>query len=233
MTSSQPEARGLLVEDLRKEYPTPAGPLRVLRSISLRLNAGDSLAVMGPSGCGKTTLLNILGTLDTPTAGKITLNGDDPFGLAASALAHFRAVRVGFIFQDHHLLGQLTALENVLLAPLALGRVQDTHLVRAKELLQRVGLAEREKHSPAQLSGGQRQRVAIARALMNRPALLLADEPTGDLDAPTADKVAELLLELARDQNAILVVATHSPRIAARMARRASLRDGELADNDD
>ena len=222
------EMQGLCVEDLHKEYPTPTEPLRVLCGVSLQLAGGDSLAVVGPSGSGKTTLLNILGTLDGPTAGRIRLDGEDPFALPSAALARFRARRVGFIFQDHHLLGQLTAQENVLLAALAAGRVGSEETRRAEELLERVGLADRRRHFPSELSGGQRQRVAIARALMNRPALLLADEPTGDLDVATGQVVAELLLELARDQRAMLIVATHSNDLAARMARRARLSEGRL-----
>ena len=224
---------GLVVEHLHKDYPTPAEPLRVLRGLSLRLTGGDSLAVVGPSGSGKTTLLNILGTLDTPTAGRVRLDGQDPFALPAAALAHFRARRVDFIFQDHHLLGQLTAQENVLVAALAAGRVGPDEDRRAAELLERVGLADRRRHFPAELSGGQRQRVAIARALMNRPSLLLADEPTGDLDGATGRVVAELLLDLARDHGAMLIVATHSTELAARMARRLRLAEGRLVDGDD
>jgi lipoprotein-releasing system ATP-binding protein len=221
------------VQDLHKEYPTPTEPLRVLRGISLRLAGGDSLAVVGPSGSGKTTLLNILGTLDVPTAGKVRLDGLDPFDLPAKALARFRAQRVGFVFQDHHLLDQLTAQENVLVAALAAGRVGRPQTQRAEELLERVGLADRRRHFPAELSGGQRQRVAIARALMNRPSLLLADEPTGDLDAAAGRNIAELLLELARDQRAMLIVATHSAELAGQMGGRVRLSDGLLVNGHD
>src|SRR4051812_31518957 len=159
----------LIVTDLRKEYPTPTRPLVVLRGVRLTLSPGERLAVVGPSGSGKSTLLNILGTLDTPTTGTVQLAGVDPFALPANDLAAFRSRSIGFIFQDHHLLPQCTAMENVLLPRLALGSTTEDDRVRAIELLGRVGLADRVTHLPAELSGGERQRVAIARALINRP----------------------------------------------------------------
>jgi lipoprotein-releasing system ATP-binding protein len=218
----------LIVTDLRKEYPTPTAPLVVLKGVNLKLAPGDRLAVVGPSGSGKSTLLNILGTLDTPSGGTVRLADVDPFSLDPKALAQFRSRSIGFIFQDHHLLPQCTALENVLLPRLALAKTTDEDHRRAVELLGQVGLAERVTHLPAELSGGERQRVAIARALMNRPALLLCDEPTGNLDAKTADTVADLLLSLSGDT--ILVAVTHSAHLADRFGRRMRMTEGALVE---
>jgi lipoprotein-releasing system ATP-binding protein len=216
----------LTVSALRKEYPTPTTPLVVLRGVDLRLAPGDRLAVVGPSGSGKSTLLNVLGTLDTPTGGAVRLADVDPFSLPPNDLARFRSRSIGFIFQDHHLLPQCTALENVLVPRLALGKTTEDDRRRAVELLGQVGLAERVTHLPAELSGGERQRVAIARALINRPALLLCDEPTGNLDARTADTIADLLISLSRET--ILIGVTHSEHLATRFGRRARMTDGEL-----
>jgi lipoprotein-releasing system ATP-binding protein len=221
----------LTVTALQKSYPTPAEPLVVLRGIDLCLSPGDSLAIVGPSGSGKSTLLNILGTLDSPTSGTITLDDTNPFTLSPKDLAHFRARKIGFVFQDHHLLPQCSATENVLLAKLAEGRVSDADAARAAELLQRVGLENRATHLPAELSGGERQRVAIARAVMNRPALLLADEPTGNLDTKSAQAIGELLHEVARETNAILIAVTHSPTLAATFPRRLHMQDGQLLES--
>jgi lipoprotein-releasing system ATP-binding protein len=218
----------LIVTDVRKEYPTPTAPLVVLKGVNLKLAPGDRLAVVGPSGSGKSTLLNILGTLDTPSGGTVRLADVDPFSLDPKALAQFRSRSIGFIFQDHHLLPQCTALENVLLPRLALAKTTDEDHRRAVELLGQVGLAERVTHLPAELSGGERQRVAIARALMNRPALLLCDEPTGNLDAKTADTVADLLLSLSGDT--ILVAVTHSAHLADRFGRRMRMTEGALVE---
>jgi lipoprotein-releasing system ATP-binding protein len=216
----------LTVSDLRKEYPTPAAPLVVLKGVNLQLSPGQSLAIVGPSGSGKSTLLNILGTLDTPSGGSVRVGDVDPFALSANDLAAFRSRSIGFIFQDHHLLPQCTALENVLLPRLALGKTTEDDRRRAVELLGQVGLANRVTHLPAELSGGERQRVAIARALVNRPAVLLCDEPTGNLDSRTADTVADLLLSLTRET--ILIGVTHSEQLASRFGRRMRMRDGEL-----
>ena len=221
---------GLLVENLSKEYPTPAEPLRVLDSVSFALGRGEALAVTGPSGSGKSSLLYILGGLEPPTRGRVELAGEDPQQLGAAELARFRNRRIGFVFQDHCLLPQLTALENVLTPTLAEGADAAAEQ-RARALLERVGLGGRMEHSPAELSGGERQRVAIARALVQRPLLLLADEPTGNLDRRTSNVVAELLLELQQESQAILVIVTHSSELAARVARRAELADGRLEFN--
>src|SRR3954447_16322057 len=172
----------LHVEHLGKEYPTRSGALIVLRDINLDLQRGEALAVMGPSGSGKSTLLHILGTLDQPTRGTVRLVGKDPFSLAERDLADFRNRHIGFVFQDHYLLPQCSALENVLLPTLVGHDDRDAVQARARQLLDRVGLAQRLDHRPSELSGGERQRVAVARALIHRPVLLLADEPTGNLD---------------------------------------------------
>jgi lipoprotein-releasing system ATP-binding protein len=221
----------LAVRDLSKDYPTRSGPLPILRGVNLSLDRGESLAVMGPSGSGKSTLLHILGTLDHPTAGTVTLDGTDPFALPEAELAAFRNRQIGFVFQDHHLLPQCSVLENVLV-PTLVSRGTDPAVAEgyARELLQRVGLAERLDHRPAELSGGERQRVAVARALVLKPALLLADEPTGNLDRKTAQAVGELLLELHRQENTVLVVVTHSPELARLLPRRAEMADGALVD---
>jgi len=230
MSESGHDAVTLQAMDVAKEYPTPGEPLVVLRGVSLSMRGGESLAVVGPSGSGKSTLLNILGTLDRPTRGSVRISGADPFALSAKELAKFRAQKVGFVFQEHHLLPQCTALENVLVARLACGKVADEHVQRGRELLQRVGLDKREAHVPAELSGGERQRVAIARALMNRPALLLCDEPTGNLDPKISKVVGELIGELARESGAILIVVTHSAALAEMFARRARVEEGRLVE---
>jgi len=217
------------VRDLSKDYPTRSGPLPVLRGVNFSLNRGDSLAVMGPSGSGKSTLLHILGTLDTPTAGTVSLEGTNPFALPESELAAFRNRRIGFVFQEHHLLPQCSVLENVLIPTLVSKDTKpaDTDAY-ARQLLDRVGLGARLDHRPAELSGGERQRVAVARALVLRPVLLLADEPTGNLDRKTAQAVGELLLELHRQENNILVVVTHSTELARLFPRRLEMADGTL-----
>jgi lipoprotein-releasing system ATP-binding protein len=187
------------------------------------------LSITGPSGSGKSTLLYILGSLEQPTSGTFRLGEQEPLKMPAQELAAYRNRSVGFIFQDHHLLPQLTALENVLVPSLAGGGTNPTEVKkRAQGLLDRVGLADRATHLPAELSGGERQRVAIARALLNRPALLLADEPTGNLDRKRADEVSSLLLELQREEASILIVVTHSTELAERHPLRAELIDGSL-----
>lgn len=218
----------LIVENVAKEYPTRAEPLVVLREASFSLGTAESLAILGPSGSGKSTLLHILGTLERPTSGQVRLDGEDPFALDEPRLAHFRNRRVGFVFQDHHLLPQCNVLENVLVPTLAEGGASHDDVTRAETLLERVGLAARREHRPAELSGGERQRVAIARALLRRPALLLADEPTGNLDRKTAAVIGQLLLDVAQDEQALTVIVTHSQELAARIPRRLELIDGRL-----
>jgi len=217
----------LKAEAICKSYPTRAGALAVLRDVSLCLEPAQSAAILGPSGSGKSTLLNILGTLEPPTAGRVTLDDCDPFALRERELAHFRNRRVGFVFQDHHLLPQCSVLENVLVPTLASGPVDDAD-ERARRLLDRVGLSDRRDHRPAELSGGEKQRVAVARALINQPRLILADEPTGNLDRATAEQVGELLAHLPREQGVILVVVTHSEALARRFDRVYDLVAGAL-----
>lgn len=219
----------LVVENLDKEFATRSGPLVVLSRVSFTLEAGEALAVMGPSGSGKSTLLHIIGTLDSPTRGRVTLDSVDPFALSERDLAGFRNRHVGFVFQDHHLLPQCTVLENVLIPTLVTTEVDRQKVeADARRLLDRVGLSGRLEHRPAELSGGERQRAAIARALILQPKLLLADEPTGNLDRKTAHSVGELLLELHRQENTTLVVVTHSPDLAGLFERRAEMNDGRL-----
>ncbi len=215
-----------------KTYPARGRDLVILREINLRMSAGESAAILGPSGSGKSTLLNILGTLESPTSGTVTLNGRDPFQLGERELALFRNQHIGFIFQEHHLLPQCTVLENVLLPTLAwrvgTGPASGDSLGRAKELIARVGLRDRMEHRPAELSGGERQRVAIARALINDPSLVLADEPTGNLDRTTAETVGNLLLDVLGQRDAVLIVVTHSEQLAGRFPRRYEINEGML-----
>lgn len=222
----------LHAESISKDFPTSRGPLEVLRDVSLQLSRGDSATVMGPSGSGKSTLLNILGALEPPTSGRVTLGGRDPASMSEAELAAFRNRSVGFVFQDHHLLPQCSVLENVLIPTIADRKSHDAPgaLDRAHMLLDRVGLADRADHRPAELSGGERQRAAIARALINRPTLLLADEPTGNLDRASAESVAGLLLDLHHEENTILLVVTHSESLAGHFARRFELADGRLVE---
>jgi lipoprotein-releasing system ATP-binding protein len=227
MTDSTPAA-DLVATKIVKEYPTPAAPLRVLGGVSLALARGENLAILGPSGSGKSTLLSILGTLEPPTSGKVRLGNVDPFALDEKGLADFRSRQIGFVFQEHHLLPQCTVLENVLVPFLADGAATASDRERATELLRRVGLADRLEHRPAELSGGERQRVAVARALVREPTLLLADEPTGNLDRTTAHAIAELLLELQGEQQTILVVVTHSASLAGALSRRMEIDNGVL-----
>ena len=216
----------LVVTDLHKSFVLGERELAVLSGLSFTLAPGETLAVLGPSGSGKSTLLHILGTLEPPTSGKVTLAGRDLHALPEPDLARLRNESIGFVFQDHYLLPQYSVLENVLLPTLAFKKHWEGAEGRAAELLERVRLGDRLRHRPAELSGGERQRAAIARALLNRPTLLLCDEPTGSLDHTTAEAVMDLLLELQSEEGAILVAATHSREIAARFGRRMHLRDG-------
>ena len=217
----------LEVTNVSKEYPTPRGPLGILSNVSLRLGPGQAASIMGPSGSGKSTLLHILGALDPPTSGTVTLDGNDPYQLPEKQVAVFRNEKIGFVFQDHCLLPQCTVLENVL-TPTLVARARNDFVPRARSLLVQVGLTERLDHRPAELSGGEKQRVALARALINQPALLLCDEPTGNLDRKSAEAVASILLELHARQAAILVVVTHSSELAARFPLRYEMTDGNI-----
>jgi len=212
----------LEVTNIAKSYPTPRGSLEILSNLSLSLRPGDAASIVGPSGSGKSTLLYILGALEPPTSGTVTLDGVDPFALAPDALAVFRNRRVGFVFQDHLLLPQCTVLENVLI-PTLVGNVGGAAPARARELLERVGLADRLEHRPVELSGGERQRVALARALIQAPPLLLCDEPTGNLDHAAGDVVATMLFDLHQRQAAMLVVVTHNTGLAAQCPIRFEL----------
>ena len=230
----------LEIANVAKEYPMPRGRLSVLSGISLSLKRGDAAAIMGPSGAGKSTLLYIAGALEPPTAGTVTLEGENPYELPEKELARFRNQSIGFLFQDHCLLPQCTVLENVLIPTLvdtglwgrsttcqAGGQVVDLPH-RARQLLEQVGLGDRVDHRPAELSGGEKQRAALARALIRRPLLLLCDEPTGNLDQESADVIADLLLELHRGQETILIAVTHNASLAARFPLRYELRHATL-----
>ena len=217
----------LKVEKLSKEYPTPSGPLRVLSDVSFSLSKGDAVSIMGPSGTGKSTLLYIIGALEPPTSGSVTLNGQNPFDLSEKQLAAFRNREVGFVFQDHCLLPQCSVIENVLTPTLVSSNSKDAPQ-RARELLEHVGLGQRLEHRPAELSGGEKQRVSLARALITKPQMLLCDEPTGNLDHKAANVVASLLLELQREQQTILIVVTHSAELGSRFPIRYELVDEQL-----
>jgi lipoprotein-releasing system ATP-binding protein len=215
------------VSQIAKTYPTPRGPLSILAGVSFNLQRGDAAAIMGPSGAGKSTLLYILGGLEQPTSGTVTLDGRNPFALSEKELAAFRNQAIGFIFQDHCLLPQCSVLENVLV-PTLVSDYAAASVDRARDLLTQVGLADRLDHRPAELSGGEKQRVALARALIRKPLLLLCDEPTGNLDQASADVVASLLLDVHRRQETILIVVTHSAELAARFPVRYELRNANL-----
>ncbi len=222
-------ADGLVLEGVRKGFDTGGGRVEVLDGVDLRLAAGEAVAITGPSGSGKSTLLHLIGALDAPDAGRVALDGIDPYALPDAELARFRNRQVGFVFQDHHLLPQYSILENALLPAQAFGAATGEDVARARSLLERVGLSHRLDHRPGQISGGERQRAAVARALVREPRLLLCDEPTGSLDRANADGVAELLFELHRAEGNILIVVTHSGELAGRFARRAELDGGRLA----
>jgi lipoprotein-releasing system ATP-binding protein len=212
----------LRAERVSKHY----GDVSVLRDVSFEMARGQSAAIVGPSGSGKSTLLHVLGTLDQPSSGRVEIDGRDPYTLQEKDLARFRNRGIGFVFQDHHLLPQYSVLENVLIPTLAFRDEVRDAAERARALIERVGLAHRIDHRPAALSGGERQRVAVARALVNRPSLLLCDEPTGSLDRARADEVGDLLFEMHTQEETILIGVTHSLEMAARFERRLELREG-------
>lgn len=220
----------LVVSRLTKSYETPAGAVSVLRDLELRVAAGESIAIVGPSGSGKTTLLNLLGALDQPTSGSVTIDGTDLATLSAADAARFRNRAIGFVFQLHYLLPQCGVLDNVLVPRLAGGWDEDAAATRARaeKLLAQVGLQDRLTHLPWQLSGGEQLRVALARALINQPKLILADEPTGSLDPATGERIADLLLQTHATSNAALIVVTHNPALAARMQKTYRLEAGRL-----
>lgn len=218
----------LEVTNLAKSYPTPRGPLTILSNLTLSLRSGDAASIVGPSGSGKSTLLYVLGALEPPTAGTVTLDGVNPFALSSTELAVFRNRRVGFVFQDHLLLPQCTVLENVLI-PTLVGERESDAPEHARELLDRVGLADRLDHRPGELSGGERQRVSLARALIRRPPLLLCDEPTGNLDRAAGEVVASMLFDLHERQHTVLLIVTHNIALAARCPIQFELVGDRLA----
>jgi ABC-type lipoprotein export system ATPase subunit len=239
----------LQLTDVTKRYDSPdgGGSIAVLSRVSLEVRRGESLAIVGPSGSGKSTLLHIIGTLDRATSGRVTLNGRDLSQLDYSRLAAVRNQQIGFVFQSHYLLPQCTVFENVLVPTLVMQggagsplpadgahgvtRPTETAEHRAKRLLKRVGLGERMNHRPGQLSGGERQRVAVVRALINKPQLLLADEPTGSLDHASATSLGQLLVELNREEGVTLIVVTHALELAKRMGRVLRLEEGRLVED--
>jgi putative ABC transport system ATP-binding protein len=212
-----------------KTFPMPAGPVVAVRDLSLRIEAGDFVSICGPSGCGKSTLLHILGCVDTPTEGRLLLEGRDVQALSDAERSAIRLAKIGFVFQRFFLLPMLTAAENVELPQAEAGAARAARRRRTVELLEYVGLAHRADHRPSQLSGGEAQRVAIARALANRPRLLLADEPTGELDQATGRQIVSLFERVHADGTTVVVV-THDPAIAARTPRMFSMRDGRIDD---
>jgi lipoprotein-releasing system ATP-binding protein len=218
----------LKLSNVRKRYGTHERPVEVLRGVSFEMSRGEALAIMGPSGSGKSTLLHLIGTLDLPTSGTIEIEGKNPVSLAEPELARFRNQVIGFVFQDHHLLPQFSVLENVLIPSMVKKEPGQDPDKRARELLEKVGLSHRLQHRPAELSGGERQRVAVARALINRPRLMLCDEPTGNLDRTNASAIAELLFDLHHDEKNVLIVVTHSHEIAERFQHRRELNEGLL-----
>lgn len=223
----------LQLTSVTRRYESPDGGdgLTVLDGVSLEVQAGESVAIVGPSGSGKSTLLQIIGTLDRPTSGTVLLEGRDVTRLSDRELAAVRNLQIGFVFQSHYLLPQCTVLENVLVPTLAIKlppAARRDAAQRAERLLARVGLGARLNHVPGQLSGGERQRVAVVRALINRPKLLLADEPTGSLDRTSAAGLAELLTQLNGEEAVTLIVVTHAPDLARQMGRSVELKNGAL-----
>ena len=213
----------LKVSNVSKDF----GAVRVLRDISFSFTGRMSVVITGPSGSGKSTLLHIIGTLEKPNDGQVEINNTDPFALSDPELARYRNAVIGFVFQDHHLLPQYSVLENVLVPTLAFNQKPDA-TQRAHELLERVGLTHRAWHRPAELSGGERQRVAIARALINQPSILLCDEPTGNLDTATSETIVNLLFELHRVEQSMLIVVTHNLALVSRFQQHLQLSDGRM-----
>jgi putative ABC transport system ATP-binding protein len=226
VTEAAPIVEG---RDLTRVFPMPAGPVTALGHVSIRIEKGEHVAITGPSGCGKSTLLHLLGCVDQPTGGSLLFEGRNVGALSESDRSRIRLTRIGFVFQRFFLLPMLTAWENVELPQAEAGASKTARRARTRELLEYVGLAERTDHRPSQLSGGEMQRVAIARALANRPRLLLADEPTGELDEATGEQIADLFDRVHADGTAIVVV-THNPVVAARAGRRLAMKGGTVVD---
>ncbi|HZS38485.1 MAG TPA: ABC transporter ATP-binding protein [Polyangia bacterium] len=219
------------IQGLRKSYPHGGRVIDVLKGIDLQIGAGEMVAVVGSSGAGKSTLLHVLGTLDQPTGGSIRYDGTDVTRMSPARLADFRNRTIGFVFQFHHLLPEFTALENCAMPALISGEGRDFAYSRANKLLERVGLGHRVTHRPGELSGGEQQRVALARALIMEPRVLLADEPTGNLDTHTGEEIHGLVVELNRERGMTMLVVTHNADLAARMPRRVRMVDGVLTED--
>ncbi len=218
----------LSLQNVGRSYHTSAGTLEVLKSATLAMVPGELVALVGPSGSGKSTLLQIAGLLDTPQSGTITIAGIDASDANDATRTYLRSQYVGFVYQFHNLLPELTAEENVAMAQRIAGASEGTSRIRARSLLDRLGLSARMHHFPSQLSGGEQQRVAIARALANNPALILADEPTGNLDPETSENVLQLLLSIAREEHVAALVATHNMALAKRLHRAVTIHQGQL-----
>lgn len=216
------------VHDLKKTFVKDGSRIEVLRGINLSIDDGDSLAILGVSGAGKTTFVHILGTLDRPTSGTVLFNGLNVFDWQEKKLASFRNRTIGFVFQFHNLLPEFNSLENTMMPALIHGMSRRDALAKAETILHDVGLGDRMTHKPSELSGGEQQRVAVARALIMEPEILLADEPTGNLDTETGRKIEDILLELNRQKGITLIVVTHNQSLAGRMSRSIGLRDGEI-----
>ncbi|MEG3639047.1 ABC transporter ATP-binding protein [Magnetococcus sp. PR-3] len=229
---SEPSSILLKAQALTRGFKTEGGMVEVLKGVDLTLDRGEVVALLGQSGAGKSTLIQILGTLDRPSSGQVTMDGVDLFALSRGKLARWRNENIAFVYQQHRLLPEFDALENVMM-PLMIRRMERTQAVeQATAVLERVGLRHRITHRPGQLSGGEQQRVAIARALVGEPKLLLADEPTGNLDTHTSDAIYDLLMALNQEQDLTLLMVTHNPDLAARMGRRLRMQDGTIVDGD-
>lgn len=218
----------LKAENICKSYPTSAGPLEVLRDVSLSLKEGELISVAGPSGCGKSTLLNILGTLDQPDKGTLEITGKNVALLDDESVSRLRSEFIGFVFQFHHLLPEFTIAENLMIPQRLLGRSEKTATDRVTELLSKVNLLPRYNHRPNAISGGERQRVAVLRALVNEPGIVLADEPTGNLDVETARQLMEMIQNLAKDFNQAFLIVTHNPDVAALCERNLTINEGTV-----
>ena len=218
----------LKAENICKSYPTSAGPLEVLRDVSLSLKEGELISVAGPSGCGKSTLLNILGTLDQPDKGTLEITGKNVALLDDESVSRLRSESIGFVFQFHHLLPEFTIAENLMIPQRLLGRSEKTATDRVTELLSKVNLLPRSNHRPNAISGGERQRVAVLRALVNEPGIVLADEPTGNLDVETARQLMEMIQNLAKDFNQAFLIVTHNPDVAALCERNLTINEGTV-----
>ncbi len=218
----------LKATDIRKSYPTSTGSLEVLKGLNLSMEAGELISITGPSGCGKSTLLNILGTLDQPDSGSLKIAGQAVADLDDEQLSRLRSESIGFVFQFHHLLPEFSVLENLIIPQRLLEKDERTARMRAVELLERVGLSERADHRPGAVSGGERQRVAVLRALVNQPAVVLADEPTGNLDVDAASKLMEMIQSLAADFGQAFLIVTHNPSVAAICQRNLEMENGLL-----